>query len=225
MTQIFYVYRHAQSSGHFSFGIQTTRFTGPIEEGCIVKVPKLWTPSSSFYNVDFRDQKPCKSAGTSLEGKLLSVATAYVNGHQVIGYSSQGSEFCCISDKKNQSPGPIPDVAHAVLDNIDEYAWSSETLSTVCESARERGVELAIFPGRQLYACRMPIHGCVNFFGSMRADRAVETSYFILGALSEEKGAKGAPEFCYDSNRVIPDSNSVFELLCYRPEPYARQVE
>ena len=195
-----------------------------------IKVPPHWRGiDSSCVKRDFdqftRDESgPAKSntsAGKDKYGKSLHLASAIINGQQVIGHCTYGADFSYPSLEGGQSiNGP-----RAIVDNLNHYIWRTVTVRTLKTCAHECGVNLvycADYSNVALYGCRVKFHKWqpkdAESSRQLR-QQIIESSDESFNCLLPGQYTAGSksPEFCYDGicNCSLNEDTQI-ELLCYK---------
>ena len=172
-------------------------------------------------------------------GQILNIATAVVDGCQVISYSGFGMDMCYSNSK-----GPIEEKvwvgSHLILDNINQFQWKTATLDTIQALAKECGANLTLYNCQYIYACRLrKAHDSKTDRAGMlrsgkeytvRATQSHQESQSVdkahgnmkddtcLLSLGHYREGDDAPQFCFAGTSSDPtlEPNSAFELLCYK---------
>ena len=100
-------------------------FTGPLAETTHIKVPPHWRAvCSSYIGMYYYSSTEASSrsnsntsAGTDTYGNVLNLASAVVDGQQVIGHSTYQADFSYPSLKGGKSKSD----SYAILDNLNYY--------------------------------------------------------------------------------------------------------
>ena len=165
------------------------------------------------------------SAGLNEDRSSWNIASAMVDGQQVLGYSSNGGDLSYCSHEGVRSRAG----AHVILNNVNEYDWVGVTVKTLQTFARKQGVKLAIcsYCSRKRYACRIKFYGWRNNLGLDKSSFAKKPSKHMLteGPENELRFAlpghfregSHTPVFSYKGKRTwVPDEDQIVELLCYK---------
>ena len=202
-------------------------FTGPLAETTHVKVPPHWRAvSSSYIETDYCFPRGSRlrsntSAGTDTYGNILHLASAVIDGQQVIGHCSCQADFSYPSLEGGRSKSE----PYAIMDNLNYYKWKTVTVRGLKTCAHECGVNLAYCANCSkvaLYSCRIKFHKWLpKDAESSRQLRQLPTessdekcNCLLIGQYIA--GSK-SPEFCYDGicNCSLSEDMQI-ELLCYK---------
>ena len=168
-------------------------FAGPIESGGVLTVSPFWhrVESKVSDTADTRCTTQNSAGRLGSEGRVLNIATAFVQGHQYISYSGFGIDmFYSTSKGPKCRVGP-----HLILNNVDQYVWRTATIATVQELARERGAELQLYYKQRIYACRIKFIGWTASSSNLKANCALKTN----------REHRNEPE---DANNAATDDNN-----------------
>ena len=175
-------------------------------------------------------------------GEILNIATAVVDGCQIISYSGFGMDMC-YSKSKGRVGAKLRVGSHLILDNINQFQWKTATLDTIQALAKECGANLTLYNCQYIYACRLrKAHDSktdragmlrsgkqytarfdqshhesqsVDIADSTNSNNNDDTSVLALGQYRE---GEDAPQFCFAGtlSSSTLDQDTAFELLCYK---------